>query len=146
VKRNVQGLSSISAQRDSVPDGVYLVQIQAVRHQWERVKPFYWVRFSVVAPKKCAGGLIIAPLWCTPKALWKLSWFLRDFGYDADLIDRDEIDEKRLIGLRGVVKVSHTTANGRRFTNLEAFAPAETWDEIPVVVASAKPKGRRAVS
>jgi hypothetical protein len=85
-------------------------------------------------------------LWCTPKALWKLSWFLRDFGYDAELIDRDEIDEKRLVGLRGVVKVSHTTVNGRRFTNLEAFAPAETWDEVPVVLASAKPKGRRAAS
>jgi hypothetical protein len=147
VKRNVQGLASVSAQDDSLPDGVYLVEIQAVRHQWERVRPFYSVRFSVVASKAWAGGLIIGRIWCTPKALWKLSWFLRDFGYDADLIDRDEIDDKRLVGLRGVLKVSHTTLNGRRFTNLDAFAPAETWDEMPAVrPAPAKPRRRKAAS
>ena len=86
-------------------------------------------------------------IWSTPKALWKLSWFLRDFGYDADLIDRDEIDDKRLVGLRGVLKISHTTVNGRRFTNLDAFATAETWDEVPVMSpAQARPRRRKAVS
>ena len=35
-----------------------------------------------------------AALYCTPKALWKLSWFLRDFGYDTELLGRDEIDER----------------------------------------------------
>jgi len=130
VKRNVQGLSSISAQDDSVPDGVYLVQIQAVRHQWERVKPFYWVRFSVVAPKNWAGGLIIARLWCTPKALWKLSWFLRDFGYDAELLGEDKLDEKALLKLQGVVKISHTTINGTPLLNLEGFAPSSQWEEL----------------
>ena len=28
-----------------------------------------------------------------PKALWKLDWFLRDFGYDTELLGRDEVDE-----------------------------------------------------
>jgi hypothetical protein len=28
--------------------------------------------------------------------LWKLNWFLRDFGYDADLLGQDEIDDKNL--------------------------------------------------
>ncbi len=91
------------------------------------------LRFSVVAPKAWAGGLIVGRLWSTPKALWKLGWFLRDFGYDSDLIDRDELDDKRLVGLRGVVKISHSTVSGRSFTNLDAFAPAETWDEVPAV-------------
>jgi hypothetical protein len=111
------------------------------------VKPFYVVRFSVVAPKAWAGGLVVGRIWCTPKALWKLSWFLRDFGYDADLIDRDEIDDKRLVGLRGVLKISHTTVNGRRFTNLDAFAPAGTWDEVPAAPpAPARPTRRKAAS
>ncbi len=70
-------------------------------------------------------------LWCTTRALWKLSWFLRDFGYDQELLGHDEIDDKRLVGLRGMVKVSHTTVNGRRFTNLDAFAPAEAWEDLP---------------
>ena len=71
---------------------------------------------------------LVGRLYCTVKALWKLSWFLTDFGYDADLLDRDELDEKALAGLRGVVRVSYTnTLNGHRLLNLEAFAPADRW-------------------
>jgi hypothetical protein len=29
-------------------------------------------------------------LYCTPKAFWKLSWFLKDFGYDTDLLGKEE--------------------------------------------------------
>jgi hypothetical protein len=62
--------------------------------------------------------------------LWKFSWFLRDFGYDADLFGREEIDDKALVGLSGVVKVSHTVVNGRSLLNLDAFAPAAAWAGI----------------
>jgi hypothetical protein len=62
--------------------------------------------------------------------LWKLNWFLRDFGYDHDLFSRDEVDEKALLDLTGVVKTSRTTLNGRSFLNLEAFAPAGNWEEL----------------
>ncbi len=74
--------------------------------------------------------------YCTQKALWKLSWFLRDFGYDPDLLGRDEVDEKALLGLRGVVRTSRTTLNGRSFLNLEAFAPAGEWEELSVEAVS----------
>ena len=30
----------------------------------------------------------------------------------------------------GVVKISHTTVNGRTYLNLDAFAPAGEWDEV----------------
>ncbi len=36
---------------------------------------------------------------------------------------RDEIDEKALMGLRGIVRISRTTLNGRSFLNLGGFAP-----------------------
>jgi hypothetical protein len=58
--------------------------------------------------------------------LWKLNWFLRDFGYDIDLFSRDEVEEKAVLGLNGVVRTSRTTLNGRSFLNFEAFAPAVT--------------------
>jgi hypothetical protein len=62
--------------------------------------------------------------------MWKLNWFLRDFGYDQELLRRDELEDKAAAGLRGVVKVTHTTVNGRSYQNLEAFAPADEWDEL----------------
>jgi hypothetical protein len=56
--------------------------------------------------------------------------FLRDFGYDPNLLGRDEVDEKALLGLRGLVRTSRTMVNGRSFLNLEAFAPAGEWEEL----------------
>ena len=131
MRRKIQGLAYASQQPPDVPDGVYLVRVEAVRFERERTRPSYRLRFSVVAPRESAGQSITGRLWCTPRALWKLSWFLRDFGYDQDLLGHDEIDDKRLVGLSGVVKVSHVTVNGRRFTNLDAFTPAEAWEDLP---------------
>ena len=86
---------------------------------------------GVLQPEQLAGSQIVGRLYCTVKALWKLSWFLTDFGYDADLLDRDELDEKALVGLRGVLRVSYTnTLNGNRLLNIEAFAPADRWNGL----------------
>ncbi len=131
MKRKIQGLAHASQQPPDVPDGVYLVRVESVRFERERARPSYRLRFTVIGPQEFAGQSITGRIWCTPKALWKLSWFLRDFGYDQDLLGHDEIDDKRLVGLRGVLKISHTTVNGRRFTNLDAFAPAEAWEDLP---------------
>jgi hypothetical protein len=56
-------------------------------------------------------------------------WFLRDFEYDRELLSRDQIDEKALLGLRGVIRTSHTALNGRSYQNLDGFAPAAEWEE-----------------
>jgi hypothetical protein len=69
-------------------------------------------------------------VYCTAKALWKLGWFLRDFLYDPELLGREEVDEKALSGLRGVVKISHTTTNGTSLLNFDGFAPASQWAEL----------------
>ena len=129
MKRRFQGLASTAQTKTEVPDGVFLVQVDQVRYSRERQKPFYTVRFSVLEPEPLAGRFS-GRLYCTSKALWKLSWFLRDFGYDPELLSRDEVEEKGLIGLRGVVKLSHTVVNGRTLVNLDAFAPAGAWVSI----------------
>ena len=112
------------SQPDAIPDGVYLVRVEQIRYARERQKPFYSIRFAVLEPVEFSGRALTAHLYCTSKALWKFSWFLRDFGYDAELFGCEEIDDKALIGLSGVVKVSHTVVNGRSLLNLDAFAPA----------------------
>ncbi len=130
MKRGFQGLALTAQANTEVPDGVFLVQVDQVQYSRERQKPFYVVRFSVLEPESVAGRTFPGRLYCTPRALWKFIWFLRDFGYDTELLGRDEVEEKGLIGLRGVVKLSHTVVNGRTLVNLDAFAPASAWESI----------------
>ena len=44
-------------------------------------------------------------------------------GYDMELLSQDQMDEKALIDLRGVVRTTYKTLNGHTFQNLQAFAP-----------------------
>ena len=130
MKRRIQGLHEAAQLADAVPDGLFLLRVERAQYCWHAQKPFYALRLSVLEPSQFAGYSVSGRLYCTPKALWKLSWFLRDFGYDTELIDRDEIDEKALVGLCGVVKISHTTLNGTILINLDGFAPASQWQEL----------------
>src|SRR5512147_2094985 len=139
MKRRIPGLSQAALPINEVPDGLYLVQVERIQYRWDKQKPFYAVRLAVVEPKQLAGISLPGRLWCTERALWKLSWFLRDFGYDAELLGRDELDEKRIVGLAGVVKVSHTTMNGRTYLNLDAFASSGEWDEYSHLPPQSEP-------
>ena len=132
MKRHIPGLHREAQNGDDILEGLFLVQIERASYRWHPQKPFFALRLAILEPKEQASQTISGRLYCTPKALWKLSWFLRDFGYDTELLGRDEVDEKALLGLRGVVRVSHTTLNGRSFLNLEGFAPAGEWEELSV--------------
>ena len=46
------------------------------------------------------------------------------------------------MGLRGIVKVSHTQLNGRCYLNLEGFAPAAQWEELSVVAVTEAQEAR----
>ena len=129
MRRRFAGLHQAS-QPAEVRDGVYLVRIQRAQYRWHAQKPYYGVQFTVIEPQPSAGSLLSGRIYCTEKALWKLSWFLRDFGYDAELLGRDELEEKRLDGLTGVVKITHTTVNGTSLLNFDGFAPAAKWEEL----------------
>jgi hypothetical protein len=115
---------------DAVPGGLFLTRVEHAQYRWNAQKPFYAVVFSVVEPKRLKSYRLSGRLYCTPKALWKLNWFLRDFGYDTELLSRGEVNDRALAGLQGVVKVSHTIVKGMFFLNFDAFAPAEKWNEL----------------
>ena len=129
MKRRFPGLHQ-ATQPAEVPDGLYLVHVHHAQYRWHQQKPFYAVQFSVVEAKPFAGGLISGRIYCTERALWKLSWFLRDFGYDTELLGRDELDTCALMKLQGVVKITHTTVNGASPLNFDGFAPATRWQEL----------------
>lgn len=131
MKRLIQGLHDADLSAASrIRDGLLLVRIERANHRWDSRKPFYLLRFSILEPKELAGHSVAGRLYCTPRALWKLNWFLRDFGYDAELLGQDEIDDRNLVGLRGVVKISHVVVNGTSLLNLDGFAPASQWEKL----------------
>jgi hypothetical protein len=131
VTRRFQGLGQTAVTcEQEVPDGVYLVRVEKAQYRWHAQKPFYSLRLSVLEPQELHGHIISGRLYCTAKALWKLGWFLRDFTYDPELLGRDEVDEKAMPGLSGVVKISHTVVNGTTLINFDGFAPASQWEEF----------------
>ena len=136
MKRHFPGLAQAGHHEDELPEGEYLVEVKRIKYRWHPQKPFYSLEFEVLAPQPFESRMISGRLYCTVKALWKLNWFLKDFGYDPELLTSDEIEEKAVVGLKGVVRLSHRMVNGRSFPALEAFAPADRWNDAGEVDAA----------
>jgi hypothetical protein len=131
MKRQISGLRAADRSVASeTPDGLFLVRVQRVQFRRYAPKPYYNVWLAVVEPRRFANHVLSSRMYCNPKALWKLSWFLRDFGYDADSLAQDEVNESQLIGLCGVVKVTHVIYDGIRLVRFDGFAPAGRWEEL----------------
>src|ERR1700736_4155330 len=131
MKRQITGLHSADrCAGDQIPDGAVLVSLRRVRFQRQAQKPYYTITLAILEPDRFSGQGITSRLYCSPKTLWKLNWFLRDFGYDTELLGRDEVDETQLVGLKGVVKISHIVFNGASLLRLDGFAPVGRWEEL----------------
>ena len=131
MKRHIPGLHTESKNAEDFLEGLFLVRVDRVNYRWHPQKPCFLIRFAILEPEELRSRCISGRLYCTPKALWRLNWFLRDFGYDTDLLGRDEVDEKALVGLKGVIRTSRKTLAGRSFLNLDGFAPAAEWESLP---------------
>ena len=131
MRRQIAGLSAADRSVvDRTPDGVFLVRVQRVQFRRYAPKPYYTVAVVVVEPRRFAGTVLSSRIYCNPKTLWKFAWFLRDFGYDAELLDRDEVDERQLVGLQGVVKVSHVVYDGIPLVRFDGFAASCAWERL----------------
>ncbi len=131
MKRQISGLHAADrCAADQIPEGVFLVRVQRVNFRRQAQKPYYTLTLAVLEPKRFSGNILSSRLYCNPKALWKLNWFLRDFGYDTDLLGRDEVDETQLLGLKGIVKISYIIFNGTSLLRLDGFAPFDRWEEL----------------
>ena len=130
MKRQIPGLHFNQHGVESSLEGLFLVRVERAQYRWCLRKPFVEFRFGVLEPKSFEGRSFSGRLYCTERALSKLNWFLRDFGYDRQLLKDDRVDDKALLNLRGVVRTSYTTLNGGSFQNLEAFAPEADWEAL----------------
>ena len=140
MKRQIPGLSNDSDHNSDLPEGVFLVRVLQAIYRYRKLKPFYTIRFAIVEPQEFANREFSSRLYCSERALWKLNWFLKDFDYDSEMLNRDELDDRALKGLRGVVKISRPAYNGHSYVSLDGFAPAAEWEEL----AQASPPDRGA--
>jgi hypothetical protein len=106
MRRHIPGLHSRQENQASDLDGLFLVRVERASYRWHPQKPFLAMQFSILEPACVDARSFSGRIYCTERALWKLNWFLRDFGYDPDLLSRDQIDEKALLNLRGVVRTT----------------------------------------
>jgi hypothetical protein len=132
----IPGLRDASEFSSDLPEGLYLAKVEKAGYRRRGPKPYFALEFSILEPKTQSGKTISARLYSTPKALWKLHWFLCDFGYDRSLMERDEVDERALAGLKGVVRLSHALVNGNCYLNLDGFMSADKWSEIDIAEAA----------
>ena len=130
MRRHIPGLHSREHNHDRPLEGFFLVRVDQAFYRWHPLKPFLALRFVVLEPASLATRTFSGRLYSTERALWKLNWFLRDFGYDPELLGQDQIDERALLNLRGVLRTSLVTFNGRSYQNLDSFAPADAWEEV----------------
>src|SRR5205807_945787 len=130
MKRQIPGLYLNESSSESKLEGLFLVRVDRARYRWHLQRPFVEFQLSVLEPKAFEARPFSGRLYCTERALAKLNWFLRDFGYDAQLLKDDRVDEKALLNLRGVLRTSYTTLNGRSYQNLVAFAPEADWEAL----------------
>ena len=128
--RRFPGLEQTIYKDDELADGFYLVRVQRISYRYDARRPHFWLRLAVLEPKQFSGRTIEGRLYCTNRALWKLSWFLRDFGYDQERLSAAEVDERAVVDLRGIVHIAHFIENGRRQVQLAGFASAAQWPEL----------------
>lgn len=131
MKRRIAELRSADTSgRNQVPDGLYLARVQGMRFRKFASKPFYNIALMIVEPKRWSGGAISSRIYCNRKSLWKLHWFLRDFAYDTSMLEEDEVDERLVVGLVGVVKISNVVYDGMAMIRMDGFASKERWSEL----------------
>jgi hypothetical protein len=125
----VHGLSQVT-ERVPLVEGVYRARVVRFGPAGHAAKPCQAATFLILDPPAYAGRYVRTRLYCHERALWKLRWFLVDFGYDPDLLAGEELDDRRVLGLEGVIRLAHWGLNGHQRLDVQGFAPTERWKEL----------------
>ena len=125
-------IPGLNQTRESVPlvEGQYRARVVKFEPAGHAAKPCRAATFRILEPAPYAGRHVRTRLYCHERALWKLRWFLSDFQYDPELLASEELDDRRVVGLEGVIRLSYWGSNGQRRLDVQGFAPSERWEEL----------------
>ena len=131
MRMKIQGLSQVS-ERKPLVEGSYRARVVRFGPAGHAPKPCRAATFLILEPALYAGRFVRTRLYCHERALWKLRWFLNDFNYDAELLAADELDDRRVVGLEGVIRLAYWGDDGHRRLDVQGFAPSERWGDLSV--------------
>jgi hypothetical protein len=129
MRTRIQGLSQ-SNKRKPLVEGKYRARVVRFEPAGHAAKPCRTATFLSLDPTAHSGRYVQTRLCCHDRALWKLRWFLSDFGYDAELMAAEELDDRRVVGLEGVIRLAYWGTDGHRRLDVQGFAPADRWPEV----------------
>jgi hypothetical protein len=129
MRTHIQGLNQPS-ERKPLVEGLYKARVVKFEPAGHAAKPCRMATFLILGPDSFSGRHVKTRLYCHDRALWKLRWFLSDFGYDAELMAAEELDDRRVAGLEGVIRLSYWGLNGNRRLDVQGFARLDRWAEI----------------
>ena len=125
----IQGLNH-TRERLPLVEGLYRALVVRFEPAGHAANPCRTASFLILEPASYRGRHVRTRLYCHDRALWKLRWFLADFGYDAELLAAEELDDRRVVGLEGVIRLAYWGTDGSRRLDVEGFAASERWAEL----------------
>ncbi len=128
MRTKIRGLSQMT-KRSPLVEGLYRARVVRFRSAGHAAKPCLAATFQILEPAAYAGCSIRTRLYCHDRALWKLRWFLRAFRYDAELFAAEELDDRHVVGLVGVIRLVYW-GDARRRLDVEGFAFSERWGHL----------------
>ena len=141
----IQGLSQPS-EGIRLIQGLYRARVVRFDPARRAAKPYRAATFLILEPPDFAGRHVRTRLYCHERAVWKLRWFLSDFGYDSELLAAGELDDRSVLGLEGVIRLAFWGKPGRQLLDVQGFAPAKRWVELSSRQAPSAPAAERATA
>jgi len=129
MRAKIQGLSQ-AKEGTPLVEGQYRARVVRFELAGHAPNPCRRATFLILEPALYAGQYIRTRLYCHERALWKLRWFLSDFGYDPELMATEVLDDHQVVGLEGVIRLAYWGSDGHRRLDVQGFASVERWAEL----------------
>ena len=130
MKRQITGLHAADrCAADQIPDGVFLVRVQRAsfsgRHRSLTTRSLWPFLSPADLPARSFRAALLQPESPVEAELVPARLWLRHRTARSRRGRRSQ-----LVGLKGVVKISHIVINGASLLRLDGFAPAGRWEEL----------------
>jgi hypothetical protein len=141
MRTRIQGLSQ-PPEPSPLVAGAYRARVVRFGPAGHAAKHCRAATFLILEPAPYAGRSVRTRLYCHERALWKVRWFLRDFHYDAELLAAEELDDRRVLGLEGVIRLAYWGQDRHRRLDVQGFAHSECWGDLPAPLPALRPPHR----